>query len=74
MYMCVCPYLQDDEDKKVCVGNPEELFKEVEREECDDVVLGSHHLIGLHWKQRDTWLIYHKHRNVNIIGTGTMCH
>ena len=40
-------YLKDDQNEKVGIGHSEELLQEVEWEECDDVIFGSHYFVGL---------------------------
>ena len=46
-------YLKDDQNEKVGIGHSEELLQEIEWEECDDVILGSHYFIGL---ERKVWI------------------
>ena len=40
-------YLKDDQNEKVGIGHSQELLQEIEWEECDDVILGSHYFVGL---------------------------
>ena len=40
-------YLNDDQEEEVYIGHPQELLKEVQGYEGENVVLGSHHHIVL---------------------------
>ena len=50
-------YLKDDQNEKVGIGHSQELLQEIEWEECDDVILGSHYFVGLREEGVDQFLL-----------------
>lgn len=49
--LAVRVYLYDEQEEEVAVGHSQELLKEVEGEECNDIVLRRRHHIVLNTKK-----------------------